>query len=82
MVWILNNINNMKVFKTDLKREREKKDLDIYNEYEELMSVKGQSKTMVNEYLMKKYNIHSVGTIYTIRKRTAERLEKEKEEDV
>lgn len=46
----------------------------IYNEYNDLMSVKGQSKTLVAEHLMKKYGIHSIGTIYVIRRRVEERL--------
>ena len=41
----------------------------IYNEYNKLMSVKGQSKTVVMKRLMEKHNIHSVGTIYVILKR-------------
>ena len=45
----------------------------IYNEYNDLMSVKGQSKTVVMEHLMNKYGIHSIGTIYVIRRRVEER---------
>lgn len=45
----------------------------IYNEYNDLMSVKGQSKTVVMEHLMSKYGIHSIGTIYVIRRRVEER---------
>lgn len=67
-------MDNVKIFKTDCQREREKRDLAIYNEYAELMSVEGQSKTLVTEHLMKKYNIHSQGTIYVIRRRVEEKL--------
>lgn len=49
----------------------------IYNEYNDLMSVKGQSKTVVMEHLMSKYGIHSIGTIYVIRRRVEERLNKQ-----
>lgn len=66
-----------KVFKTDCQLERERRDRAIYDEYNDLTSVQGQSKTQVNEYLMKKYGIHSAGTIYTIRARVAKTLEKE-----
>ena len=38
------------------------------------MTVEGQSKTVVTEHLMKKYGIHSQGTIYLIRRRVEERL--------
>lgn len=67
------------VFKTQCQAEREARDLAIYNEYNELMSVKGQSKTLVMEHLMKKYGIHSIGTIYVIRRRVEERLKKKEE---
>lgn len=67
------------VFKTQCQEEREARDLAIYNEYNELMSVKGQSKTLVMEHLMKKYGIHSIGTIYVIRRRVEERLKKKEE---
>lgn len=67
------------VFKTQCQAEREARDLAIYNEYNELMSVNGQSKTLVMEHLMKKYGIHSIGTIYVIRRRVEERLKKKEE---
>lgn len=63
-----------KVFKTPCQTEREARDLAIYNEYNSLMTVGGQSKTVVTEHLMKKYGIHSQGTIYLIRRRVEERL--------
>lgn len=65
------------IFKTPCQEEREARDLAIYNEYNELMSVKGQSKTLVMEHLMKKYGVHSIGTIYVIRRRVDARLKKE-----
>lgn len=63
------------VFKTECQVEREKRDLAIYNEYNELVSVEGQSRTLVVEHLMKKYNIHSAGTVYVIRNRVEKRLQ-------
>nr|DAN17492.1 MAG TPA: hypothetical protein [Caudoviricetes sp.] len=63
-----------KVFKTPCQTEREARDLAIYNEYNSLMTVEGQSKTVVTEHLMKKYGIHSQGTIYLIRRRVEECL--------
>lgn len=65
------------VFKTQLQQEREQRDLDIFNEYNSLMQIEGQSKTLVTEHLMKKYNIHSAGTIYVIRKRVEDKLNEE-----
>lgn len=63
-----------KIFRTPCQTEREARDLAIYNEYNELMTVEGQSKTVVTEHLMKKYGIHSQGTIYLIRRRVKEKL--------
>lgn len=43
------------IFKTPCQTERETRDLAIYNEYNALIAVEGQSKTLVTEHLMKKY---------------------------
>lgn len=67
-----------KIFRTPCQTEREARDLAIYNEYNELMTIDGQSKTLVTEHLMKKYNIHSAGTIYLIRRRVEKKLEAQK----
>ena len=67
-------MEKVKIFKPDGQRWREKRDMAIYKEYTELMSAKGQSKTGVNDYLMKKYGIHSQGTIYVIRRRVEKQL--------
>ena len=64
----------MEVLKTDLQREREQRDLAIYTDYEKMRSVKGQSATEVAKSLMTKYKIHSLGTIYVIRKRVEKKL--------
>lgn len=63
-----------KIFRTPCQTEREARNLAIYNEYNELMTIEGQSKTVVTEHLMKKYGIHSQGTIYLIRRRVEEKL--------
>lgn len=62
---------------TDLQDERAARDLAIYNEYQTLAAIEGQSKTEINKFLMKKYNLHSNGTLYAIRKRAEERLRRE-----
>lgn len=67
----------MEVLKTDFQREREKRDYAIYSDYESMMAVPGQSATEVGRALMRKYNIHSLGTIYVIRKRVSAKLNKE-----
>lgn len=66
-----------KIFKTDCQQYREKRDKAIYNDYEKLMAVPEQSRTEVVNFLMKKYNVHSRGTIYVIRKRVEEQLKQE-----
>ena len=65
------------MFKTTFRLEKEAKELKIYNEYNALMAVDGQSKTGVTDFLMRKYGIHSASTIYNIRERVAQRLEEE-----
>ena len=64
----------MEVLRTELQKEREQRDLAIYTDYEKMMSVKGQSATEVAKVLMTKYRIHSLGTIYVIRKRVERKL--------
>lgn len=58
---------------TDLQEERMARDIAICREYDKLTARPGQSRTEVIKYLMAKYNIHSTGTIYAIRKRVEER---------
>ncbi len=72
-------MDDIKVFKTDCQKEREERDLAIYHEYNELMSAEGQSRTLVTQHLMKKYGVHSQGTIYVIRRRVEEMLKKQEE---
>lgn len=67
----------VQVFKTPCQTEREARDMAIYKEYNDLMAVKGQSKTVVMEHLMDKYGIHSIGTIYIILRRVDERLKEQ-----
>ena len=69
-------MDRVKIFKTDCQKEREERDLAIYIEYTALMSVEGKRKTLVTEHLMKKYGIHSQGTIYVIRKRVEAKLKR------
>jgi|GEM_PF-474906 len=71
---IKQNMGKMKIFKPDGKKWREKRDLALYREYTELTSVEGQGKTGVNNYLMRKYGIHSPSTIYVIIRRVEERI--------
>lgn len=66
----------METLRTDLQKEREKRDMAIYSDYEEMMSVEGQSATEVAKFLMKKYGIHSLSTVYVIRKRVEDKLKK------
>lgn len=70
-------MKNMEVLKTELQKEREQRDFALYSDYEKMMSVEGQSSTEVAKYLMKKYSIHSLGTIYVIRKRVESKLKRQ-----
>lgn len=67
-------MNDVKILKSEYRKEREKRDLAIYQEYLEMMSIEGQSKMLVTQHLMKKYNVHSSGTIYLIRKRVEDMM--------
>lgn len=73
--------NSLPIFKTPCQEEREARDKAIYDEWNQLTAVEGQSKTLVTEHLMKKYGVHSPGTIYVIRRRVADRLERQKGAD-
>lgn len=67
----------VRLFKPKYRERKEARELGIFKEYQELMSVKGQSKTEVIYYLMDKYDVGSTATIYNIIKRTQERYFKE-----
>lgn len=61
------------LLKTTYRREKEERELKIFNEYTALMSREGQQVLAVIEHLMAKYNIHSVSTVYSILKRVGKR---------
>lgn len=67
---------NIPVMKTPWQEEKEQRDLAVYNDWVELTSVEGQSKTEVTNFLMNKYGYHSSGSIYVVRKRVEARLAK------
>lgn len=64
------------ILKTPLQREREKRDVAIYTEYEKMAAVPGQSKTEVVSYIANKYGLHTRSAVYVIRKRVAERIQR------
>lgn len=67
----------IQVLKTKLQEKRFKRDLSVYSDYEELMSLPGQSATEVCKHLMQKYEINSQSTIYVIIKRVRDYYRKE-----
>lgn len=79
---ILNSMETERIpiFKTPCQAEREERDLAIYNEYNQMTSINGQSKILVIEHLMKKFGIHSASTIYVIRQRVEKRLQAQRKE--
>ena len=66
----------MTTIKTDFQREKEARDKQIYDEYVALTSEPGTAATKVQEFLMKKYNIHSPSTLWAIRKRVEAKMRK------
>lgn len=62
--------------KTTFQREREAREMAIYNEKKEMMSVPGAMATAVDQILMKKYHLHSRATIWATMKRVEERKQK------
>lgn len=67
----------MQTFKTELQKQREQRDMNIYLDFEQMRGVPGSSKTEVGRFLMGKYGLYSLGTIYAIHKRVAARLKAE-----
>lgn len=67
-----------KTFKTKFQVEKERRDLAIYTEYQELVADPEKSKVAIAEYLCEKYQIASVSTIYDIRDRVEKRLKEQK----
>lgn len=66
--------------KTLFQAERDARDLAIYHEWNKLAADPEQSRVEINIYLMKKYGIHSSGTVYQIRKRVETMLKREEEQ--
>lgn len=64
------------IFQTEFQREKEARDLQIYQEYVALVSEPEAAATKVQEFLMKKYGIHSTSTLWAIRKRVEAKLRK------
>ena len=56
----------MMSFLTPGQATRQKRNAAIRNEYARLIAREGQSKTEVVKFLMKKYNIFAMSTIYGI----------------
>lgn len=61
-------------FKTEHQKKKEAREDAIYAEYMELTSDPAKSKMVINDYLMKKYEIYGVSTLYAIVRRAGERL--------
>lgn len=50
--------------KTPYRAKKEARDMAILNEWNELVSVPGQSRTMVRDMLMKKYGLNAPSALY------------------
>lgn len=64
------------IFQTEFQKEKEARDMQIYQEYITLTAEPGAAATKVQEFLMKKYGIHSSSTLWAIRKRVEAKLQK------
>lgn len=60
--------------KTEFQKEKEARELKIYQEWKQLSAEPGTMATAVDDFLMKKYAIFSRATIWSIRKRVENRL--------
>ena len=61
-------------FKTEHQRKKEAKEDALYAEYVELTSDPAKSKMAINEYLMKKYDVYGVATLYNMVRRAKQRM--------
>lgn len=59
------------------KAKRQQRDLEVCRDYEVLLA-EGKPKLEILQYLMRKYDIGSQGTIYVIRQRVQKELSKSK----
>ena len=62
------------VFMTPLQEQRKRRNIALYNEYNEIMRQPNQSKTEVNRYLMQKYKLGTVASVYQIRKQVEQQV--------
>ena len=65
--------------KTDYKLKMERRDMAIYTEYERLIKEDGAMPGAVDDYLMKRYDLHTRSSIWNARRRGAQ-LHKQQEE--
>lgn len=63
-----------KDFRTERQKRRERKEMELYMEYQTLASDPNKSKVVINQYLCEKYDIACASTIYAIRRRVEKRL--------
>ena len=70
------NPKNTMTFQTEFQREKEQRDMQIYQEFVTLTAEPGAAVSKVQEFLMKKYGIHSSSTLWSIRKRVEAKLRK------
>lgn len=56
------------MIQTEYRKELEERNRAVYSDFTKMVDVAGQPISVAVQQLMKKYNIHSVNTIYNIRK--------------
>ena len=60
--------------RTEFRKQKDAKDQEVYEDYERLMAKPGAMKAEVERVIMKRHNIHSRATVWSIRKRVKNRL--------
>lgn len=60
--------------KTEFRLKKEARELEIYNEYNQMKAQPGAMTTAVNKFLVQKHELGSETTVWAIRKRVEKRL--------
>lgn len=63
--------------KTPFQLEKEKKDLEIYNAYNELKSQPGAMATAIDKVICERFGLFAPSTIWAVRKRVEKRLKEQ-----
>lgn len=65
------------IIKTPFQLEKERRDLEIYNAYNELKSQPGAMATAVDKAICEQFGLFAPSTVWAIRKRVEKRLKEQ-----